>query len=71
MGALGYLGRRLSVYLGVAVVATVLNFFLPRWMPGDPVRDYIQATLNATGRPPSTFELKNLKILYEIGRAHV
>ena len=64
IGTFLYLGRRLAIYLGVAVVATVLNFFLPRVMPGDPVRDYIQATYNATGRPPSDFELKSLKILY-------
>lgn len=64
VGTAIYLGRRLAIYLGVAVVATVLNFFLPRVMPGDPVRDYIQATYNATGRPPSDFELSSLKILY-------
>lgn len=64
LGAAGYLGKRLAVYLGVAAVALVLNFFLPRLMPGDPVRDYIQATMNATGRPPSSFELDSLKILY-------
>ncbi|WP_152364415.1 ABC transporter permease [Microlunatus speluncae] len=64
IGAAGYLGRRLLIYLGVAAVATVLNFFLPRLMPGDPVRDYIQATMNATGRPPSGFELRSLEVLY-------
>jgi peptide/nickel transport system permease protein len=64
IGAAAYLGRRLLIYLGVAGVATVLNFFLPRLMPGDPVRDYIQATMNATGRPPSGFELRSLEVLY-------
>lgn len=43
-----YLGRRAVWYLGVLVVALVLNFLLPRLIPGNPV-DAIIATMSRGG----------------------
>jgi peptide/nickel transport system permease protein len=37
MGLSRYLGRRLLWFLGTLVVALMLNFFLPRLIPGNPV----------------------------------
>ena len=33
---MSFLLRRLGFYLAALFVALTLNFFIPRWMPGDP-----------------------------------
>ncbi|MEE9453865.1 MAG: ABC transporter permease [Paracoccaceae bacterium] len=38
-----FLLRRLGFYLGAFFVAITLNFFIPRWMPGDPTTRIILA----------------------------
>jgi peptide/nickel transport system permease protein len=37
MGLTRYLGRRLLWFFGTLVAALLLNFFLPRLIPGNPV----------------------------------
>lgn len=64
LGVAGYLGKRLGYYLLTGVVATVMNFFLPRLMPGNPVEDMIRRITVAEGRPPSQFLIDNMRALY-------
>lgn len=62
--AVRYLGKRLAYYAGTAVVAVLLNFFLPRLMPGDPVQDMIRRIQVAEGKPPSRYLIENIYALY-------
>ncbi len=41
-----YLGRKLVWYLGVLIVALLLNFLLPRLIPGNPVVDISELGIN-------------------------
>lgn len=44
-----YILRRLGFYVAAAVVATIVNFFLPRLLPGDPAA-VILGNLSGTGK---------------------
>ncbi|MDO5735370.1 MAG: ABC transporter permease [Propionibacteriaceae bacterium] len=59
-----YLGKRLGIYALTATAAVVLNFFLPRLMPGDPVNDMIRRITVSQGRPPSQYIIDNMRALY-------
>jgi len=60
MGLSRYLGRRLLWFLGTLVVALLLNFFLPRLIPGNPV-DSIVSNLSKGGGVGG----EDLKVIYE------
>ncbi|CAI9399344.1 MULTISPECIES: ABC transporter permease [Aestuariimicrobium] len=59
-----FLGRRLGIYTGTAVLAVVMNFMLPRLMPGDPVQDMFLRIQQATGAPPPQYLIDNIYALY-------
>ena len=59
-----YLLRRLLTYVVVAVVSVVLNFILPRFMPGDPATQLITEITNKTGAPPSAYQIAQIKARY-------
>lgn len=59
-----YLLRRLVTYLTVAAVSIVLNFVLPRFMPGDPATQLITEITNKTGAPPSAYQIAQIKARY-------
>jgi peptide/nickel transport system permease protein len=60
MGLTRYLGRRMLWFLGTLVVALLLNFFLPRLIPGNPV-DSIVSNLARGGGVGG----EDLKVIYE------
>lgn len=59
-----FLGKRMGIYLGTAVLAVVMNFMLPRLMPGDPVQDMFLRIQQATGAPPPKYLVENIYALY-------
>src|SRR5699024_3706876 len=44
-----FLGKRLGIYAATAVVAVALNFFIPRFIPGDPVVALVRQLEQQTG----------------------
>ena len=63
-GRAGFLLRRLGTYLIVAFVSVVLNFVLPRFMPGDPATELIREIVAKTGAPPSPYQMQLIKARY-------
>lgn len=63
-GSLRFLGRRLGMYLATAVVAIALNFFIPRFIPGDPVVGLVRQLEQQTGVRMSTEQVSALYSLY-------
>ncbi len=63
-GSLVFLGKRLFTYVIVGVVSVVLNFALPRFMPGDPATQLITEITNKTGAPPSGFQMQQIRARY-------
>jgi peptide/nickel transport system permease protein len=63
-GGTKFLLSRLITYLTVAVVSVVLNFVLPRFMPGDPATEMIRNITNKTGAPPSEYQIQLIKARY-------
>lgn len=63
-GSLTYLGKRLLTYVVVGIVSVVLNFILPRFMPGDPATQLITEITNKNGAPPSPFQIQQIKARY-------
>lgn len=63
-GGSRFLLGRLVTYLTVAVVSVVLNFILPRFMPGDPATEMIRNITNQTGAPPSEYQIQLIKARY-------
>ncbi len=63
-GGLTFLFNRLITYLTVAVISVLLNFILPRFMPGDPATEMIREITNKTGAPPSGYQIQLIKARY-------
>lgn len=59
-----YLAKRLGFYLVTAVFAVILNFAIPRFMPGDPGALMARQIQQQTGAPPSLETVKALHALY-------
>lgn len=59
-----FLGKRLFTYFLVALVSVVLNFVLPRFMPGDPATQMVRDIVAKTGAPPSAYQLAAIKARY-------
>lgn len=59
-----FLLKRLATYLAVAAVSVVLNFVLPRFMPGDPATQMIREIVQKTGAPPSPYQMQQIKARY-------
>lgn len=63
-GGSRFLLGRLTTYATVAVVSVLLNFILPRFMPGDPATEMIRNITNQTGAPPSDYQIQLIKARY-------
>ena len=48
----------------MAVISVLLNFILPRFMPGDPATEMIRDITNRTGAPPSEYQIQLIKSRY-------
>jgi len=59
-----FLGKRLGFYIVTAAVAVVLNFAIPRFMPGDPARSMLLQIQQQTGSPPTPAMLSAIHALY-------
>lgn len=64
LAGLVYLRQRLTLYLIVAAASVLLNFILPRFMPGDPATQMIRDITNRTGAPPSGYQMRLIKARY-------
>ena len=64
LAGLVYLRQRLVLYAIVAVASVLLNFILPRFMPGDPATQMIREITNKTGAPPSGYQIRLIKARY-------
>jgi len=61
LAGLRFLGQRLTMYAIVAAASVLLNFVLPRFMPGDPATQMIRDITNRTGAPPSGYQIRLIK----------
>jgi peptide/nickel transport system permease protein len=59
-----FLGKRLGIYLATALVAVALNFFIPRFIPGDPVVALVRQLEQQTGTRMSVEQVSSLYSLY-------
>ncbi|WP_193103155.1 ABC transporter permease [Brachybacterium sp. FME24] len=64
LAGLVYLRQRLTMYLIVAFASVLVNFILPRFMPGDPATQMIRDITNRTGAPPSGYQTRMIKARY-------
>lgn len=64
LGNLRFLRQRLLLYVTVAFISVLLNFILPRFMPGDPATQMIRDITNKTGTPPSAYQIQLIKARY-------
>ncbi|WP_344359429.1 ABC transporter permease [Brachybacterium phenoliresistens] len=64
LAGLSFLGQRLALYAVVAIASVLLNFILPRFMPGDPATQMIREITNRTGAPPSGYQTRLIKARY-------
>jgi peptide/nickel transport system permease protein len=68
MGVLGFVAKRIGLYLAVLFIGLTITFMLPRLMPINPVDGYIgqiQARANGVLSPEAIAELRtNLETLY-------
>jgi len=60
----GYLGRRAGFYLVTAVAACTLNFIIPRFMPGDPVRTLVDKLERQTGQPATPEQIASFRAFF-------
>ncbi|MGV1006038.1 MAG: ABC transporter permease [Candidatus Nanopelagicales bacterium] len=60
LAGLSYLGKRLITYLIVAFLSLILNFVLPRMMPGDPAKQLIASIVAKTGNLPSPYAMEQI-----------
>ena len=61
MGLLQYIGSRVASYLMVLFIGLTITFFLPRFMPGDPIDNYIFELQAQAGQTMSPDEMENLR----------
>lgn len=64
LAGLVYLRQRLTMYLIVAFASILVNFILPRFMPGNPATQMIRDITNRTGAPPSGYQMRLIKARY-------
>ena len=61
MGLLQYIGSRFASYLMVLFIGLTVTFFLPRFMPSDPVEQYIFELQSQAGQTLSAEEMDYLR----------
>lgn len=59
-----FLGRRIAFYLFTAWAAVTLNFFIPRFMPGDPAQALVDKLQQLTGQRPAPDVLAAIRRFY-------
>lgn len=64
LAGLVFLRKRLTMYLIVAIASVMVNFILPRFMPGDPATQMIRDITNRTGASPSGYQIQLIKARY-------
>ena len=47
---LGYIGRRLALFVLIVFIAFSLNFIIPHLMPGDPIRERFTTLMGYSGQ---------------------
>ncbi|MGI8769224.1 MAG: ABC transporter permease [Propionibacteriaceae bacterium] len=62
-----YLGRKLLWYLGALVIALLLNFFLPRLIPGSPVDAIVSQMSRGGGTGGDQLEMIHANYMREFG----
>jgi peptide/nickel transport system permease protein len=61
MGLLQYIATRLGVYVLVLFIGITVTFFLPRFMPSDPIENYIAQLQNQAGQTLGEAEMAQLR----------
>ena len=61
MGLLQYIGSRVASYLMVLFIGLTVTFFLPRFMPSDPIEQYIFDLQSTAGQSLSVEEMEYLR----------
>ena len=61
MGLLKYIAGRIGVYLVVLFIGITIIFFVPRFMPADPVEGYIGRMQNQAGQTMSAEDVEELR----------
>jgi peptide/nickel transport system permease protein len=61
MALLQYISSRVASYLLVLFIGITITFFLPRFMPGDPIQNYIFELQTQAGQTLSPEELAHLR----------
>lgn len=61
MGLLRYIGSRVVSYLLVLLIGITITFFLPRFMPSDPVEQYIFELQSTAGQSLSAEDMEYLR----------
>lgn len=64
LAGLKFLRDRLIMYVIVAIASVLLNFVLPRFMPGDPATQMIRDITKVSGTPPSAYQIQLIKARY-------
>ena len=65
MGLVQYIGSRILSYLVVLFVGITITFFLPRFMPADPIQNYIFELQTQAGQSMSPQEIEELRATLE------
>ena len=61
MALLQYISGRVASYILVLFIGVTITFFLPRFMPGDPIQNYIFELETQAGQTLSPDEMANLR----------
>lgn len=65
MGLVQYIGSRVASYLVVLFIGITITFFLPRFMPADPIQNYIFELQTQAGQSMSPEEVQALRARLE------
>ena len=65
MGLVQYIGSRVFSYLVVLFIGITITFFLPRFMPADPIQNYIFELQTQAGQSMSPEEIQELRATLE------
>lgn len=61
MGLIRYIAERVAVFLLVLFIGITITFFLPRFMPSDPIENYIAQIRNQAGQSLTPEAVENLR----------
>jgi len=61
MGLIQYLAGKIVTYLLVLLIGITITFFLPRWMPGDPIEGYLAQITTQAGQTLTSEAMEELR----------